>query len=76
MRTLLFVDKYMDAFPSNGEGWFETNLGYSASDLVKRLRKSRRHNKDEKEFIDKTIEHIRTLKMLEMESTLKMYPWC
>lgn len=66
----------MDAFPSNGDGWFETNLGYSASDLVKRLRKSRRHNKEEKEFIDKAIEDIRTLKVLEMETTLKMYPWC
>ena len=29
----------MTVFPDNGEGWFETNLGYSATDLVKRLKK-------------------------------------
>ena len=66
----------MDAFPSNGDGWFETNLGYSASDLVKRLRKARRHNKEEKDFIDKAINDIRTLKMVEIEATLKMHSWC
>ena len=39
-------------FPVTGEGWFESSLGCSASELVSRLRKARRHNKDEKEFID------------------------
>jgi len=76
MRILPFGVDWMDTFPSNGEGWFETNLGYSASDLVKRLRKVRRHNKEEKDFIDKAIGDIRTLKMVEIDATLKIYPWC
>jgi hypothetical protein len=63
-------------FPMTGEGWFESNLGCSASDLVSRLRKARRHNKDEKEFIDKAITDIRSLKSMEMEATLKVHDWC
>jgi len=66
----------MSAFPANGEGWFETNLGYSATDLVKRLKSVRRHNKDEKDFIDKAINEIRSLKSRKKEATLKMHDWC
>ena len=63
-------------FPVTGEGWFESSLGCSASELVSRLRKARRHNKDEKEFIDKAIDDIRSLKSMEMEATLKLHDWC
>ena len=42
-------------FPRNGEGWFETNIGYSATELVHRLKKMRRHNKDRKDLIDDLI---------------------
>jgi hypothetical protein len=63
-------------FPMTGEGWFESHLGCSASNLVSRLRKARRHNKDEKEFIDKAIADIRSLKSMEMEATLKVHDWC
>tara|TARA_R100001443_G_scaffold65927_2_gene75128 strand:+ start:2802 stop:3944 length:1143 start_codon:yes stop_codon:yes gene_type:complete len=65
----------MTSFPDNGEGWFETNLGYSASSLVKRLKKARRHNKDNRDFIDKAIEDVRSLKAMEMDATLKMHDW-
>ena len=65
----------MENFAENGDGWFESNLGCSASQLVARLRKARRHNKDEKTFIDSAISDIRTIKALEIDTTLKMYPW-
>ena len=65
----------MENFAENGDGWFESNLGCSASQLVARLRKARRHNKDEKAFIDSAINDIRTIKALEIDTTLKMYPW-
>ncbi len=65
----------MTSFPDNGDGWFETNLGYSASSLVKRLKKARRHNKDNRDFIDKAIEDVRSLKAMEMDATLKMHDW-
>ena len=66
----------MNNFPTNGDGWFESNLGYSASYLVKRLKNARRHNKDDKDFIDKAISDIRSLKAMEMDATLKMHDWC
>jgi len=65
----------MSIFPENGDGWFETNLGYSASDLVKRLKKARRHNKDQKDFIDKAINDVRALKSMEVDATLKLHDW-
>lgn len=65
----------MKNFGENGDGWFESNLGCSAADLVGRLRKARRHNKGEKAFIDSAINDIRTIKALEIDTTLKMYPW-
>ena len=65
----------MSMFPQNGDGWFESNIGCSASDLVYRLRKARRHNNEEKDFIDKAIQDIRTMKSMEMDATLKMHPW-
>ena len=66
----------MHTFSDNGEGWFETNLGYSASDLVKRLKKARRHNKGDKVFIDNAIEEVRMLKAMEVEATFNMHDWC
>jgi hypothetical protein len=66
----------MNTFPSNGEGWFETNLGYSAANLVKRLKKARRHNKADKDFIDSAIEEVRMLKAMEVEATFNMHDWC
>jgi len=65
----------MKKFSDNGDGWFESNLGCTASELVDRLRKARRHNKDEKGFIDSAISDIRTIKALEIDTTLGMYPW-
>ncbi len=66
----------MSVFSKNNDGWFESNLGYSASDLVHRLRKARRSNKDEKQFIDKAIDDIRTLKSMELDATINAHEWC
>lgn len=66
----------MDYFSQNGDGWFESNLGCSASEFVSRLRKARRSNKEEKHSIDKIINDIRMLKGMEAEMTIKMYSWC
>ena len=65
----------MGIFPDNGDGWFEANLGFSASELVKRLKKARRHNKQDKDFIDKAIDDIRALKIMEVDATLKVHGW-
>ena len=62
-------------FASNGDGWFESNLGCSASDFVRRLRKARRYNKGEKSEIDNIISDVRTIKSLEVDSTLSMFDW-
>ena len=62
-------------FPSNGDGWFEHKLGKSAADIVKDLRKARRHHKGLKTDIDEIIGNIQMLKALEVEETLKMHSW-
>ena len=64
-----------ELFSSTGEGWFETHVGYSASDIVKRLRKNRRVNKGQKDDIDNLIGDIRTIKSLEFDTTLGMHTW-
>ena len=63
------------AFSNTGSGWFETHLGCSASDFVLRLRKMRRNNKDVKADIDLLIDDVRTLKALEVKTTLKGISW-
>tara|TARA_B100000287_G_scaffold378468_1_gene380937 strand:- start:1435 stop:2577 length:1143 start_codon:yes stop_codon:yes gene_type:complete len=65
----------MQMFTEDGEGWFESNLGYSASDFVRKLRKARRHNKEAKVEIDDIISDIRTLKSLEVNQTIKGLEW-
>ena len=62
-------------FSESGDGWFQTHLGCSASDFVARLRKARRTNKSEKTEIDDIISDIRTLKAIEVDQTLALYPW-
>jgi hypothetical protein len=64
-----------ELFSTTGEGWFETHMGCSASDIVKRLRKNRRVNKSQKNDIDDLIGDIRTIKSLEFDSTITMHPW-
>ena len=62
-------------FSPNGDGWFETKMGCSAGALVKRLRKARRHNKDNVGEIDAFIDDIRTIKSLETEMTIRNLSW-
>jgi len=65
----------MSAFSKSGDGWFEENLGVSATEIVSRLRKARRHNKEDKHDIDALIQDVRTLKAMEVEMTLKSVDW-
>ena len=60
---------------ANGDGWFEAKLGCSAGDLVKRLRKMRRRNKDSRYEIDAIISDIRVMKALETEVTINSLTW-
>jgi len=62
-------------FPPNGDGWFEAKMGCTADALVKRLRKARRHNKDNVGEIDSFIDDIRTIKSLETEMTIQNLSW-
>jgi len=62
-------------FPPNGDGWFEAKMGCSAGNLVKRLRKARRHNKDNVGEIDAFIDDIRTIKSIETEMTIRNLSW-
>lgn len=64
-----------ELFSNTGDGWFETHLGCTASQIVKRLRKSRRYNKQQKHEIDDIINDVRVIKALEFEKTLDMYDW-
>tara|TARA_R100000995_G_scaffold55874_1_gene27568 strand:+ start:1005 stop:2150 length:1146 start_codon:yes stop_codon:yes gene_type:complete len=63
------------AFSNTGSGWFETHLGCTASNFVNRLRKMRRNHKEIKSDIDLLIEDVRTLKALEVKTTLKGISW-
>ena len=64
-----------DFFSTTGDGWFESHLGCSANDIVKRLRKSRRINKLQKHDIDDIINDVRIIKALEFDKTLDMHDW-
>jgi hypothetical protein len=62
-------------FAPNGDGWFESKMNCTADELVKRLRKARRHNKDDSSDIDYFIGDIRTIKALETELTIRNLSW-
>ena len=63
------------SFPPNGDGWLESSIGRSADDLIRSLRKMRRHDKSHTDEIDGMIEDIRTLKALETQATIKSLSW-
>tara|TARA_R100001509_G_scaffold165255_1_gene146012 strand:- start:1295 stop:2527 length:1233 start_codon:yes stop_codon:yes gene_type:complete len=62
-------------FAPNGDGWFEATLGCNAETLVKRLRKARRNNKDNRSEIDNFINDVRMIKSLETDMTIKSLSW-
>ena len=62
-------------FAPNGDGWFKSKMNCTADDLVKRLRKARRHNKDNSNDIDAMINDIRAIKSIETELTIKNLSW-
>jgi len=62
-------------FPATGDGWIETYTGMSATELVKQLKKQRRHQKEVKGDIDNLIGLIRTIKSQEVQSTLDGVGW-
>lgn len=74
IKNINFIKKQFQ-FAVNGDGWFETHIGSSADVLVKRLRKARRYNKDNKDEIDKFIDDVRMIKALEIELTLQNLSW-
>mgnify|MGYP003145007885 FL=1 len=63
------------SFPPNGDGWLESSIGRSADDMIRSLRKMRRHDKNQVDEIDGMIEDIRTLKALETQATIKSLSW-
>jgi hypothetical protein len=63
------------SFPPNGDGWLESSVGRSADDMIRSLRKMRRHDKTQVDEIDGMIEDIRTLKALETQATVKSLSW-
>ena len=63
------------SFPPNGDGWLESSIGRSADDMIRSLRKMRRHDKSQIGEIDGMIEDIRTLKALETQATVKSLSW-
>ena len=62
-------------FPPTGEGWIKAYTGMNATQLVKQLKKQRRHNKDVKDDIDHLVNLIRTIKSEEVEATLNGIGW-
>ena len=62
-------------FPPTGEGWLEAYTGMTATELVKQLKKQRRHQKDVKGDIDHLIGLVRTLKSQEVQATLDNVTW-
>tara|TARA_R100001440_G_scaffold39647_2_gene59146 strand:- start:4676 stop:5902 length:1227 start_codon:yes stop_codon:yes gene_type:complete len=62
-------------FAPNGDGWFKSKMNCTADDLVKRLRKARRYNKDNSSDIDAMINDIRAIKSIETEMTIKNLSW-
>tara|TARA_R100001443_G_scaffold9746_2_gene19374 strand:- start:15441 stop:16754 length:1314 start_codon:yes stop_codon:yes gene_type:complete len=63
------------SFPPNGDGWLESSIGRSADEMIRSLRKMRRHDKTQSDEIDGMIEDIRTLKALETQATIKSLSW-
>jgi hypothetical protein len=62
-------------FPPTGEGWIKAYTGVNATQLVKQLKKQRRHNKDVKDDIDHLVKLIRTIKSEEVQATLNGIEW-
>lgn len=68
------VNRTLD-FPITGDGWIEAYTGMSATELVKQLKKQRRHQKEVKDDIDSLIGLIRTIKSQEVQATLDGVSW-
>ena len=62
-------------FPPTGEGWIKAYTGMNATQLVKQLKKQRRHNKDVKDDIDHLVNLIRIIKSEEVQVTLEGIDW-
>ena len=63
------------SFPPNGDGWLESSIGRSADDMIRSLRKMRRHDKNQVDEIDGMINDLRTLQALETQATIKSLSW-
>lgn len=63
------------SFPENGDGWFESHYGKDANSIIRMCKKMRRHDKDNRDDYDSIISDIRTLKALEVDTTIKNLSW-
>jgi|GEM_PF-6277622 len=63
------------SFPENGDGWFESHYGKDANSIIRMCKKMRRHDKDNRDDYDSIISDIRTLKALEVDTTIKSLSW-
>jgi len=63
------------SFPENGDGWFESHYGKDANSIIRMCKKMRRHDKNNRDDYDSIISDIRTLKALEVDTTIKSLSW-
>lgn len=63
------------SFPENGDGWFESHYGKDANSIIRMCRKMRRHDKSNRNDYDSIITDIRTLKAMEVDTTIKGLSW-
>jgi len=63
------------SFSENGDGWFESHYGKDANSIIRMCRKMRRHDKSNRNNYDDIISDIRTLKAMEVDTTIKDLSW-
>tara|TARA_R100000231_G_C5314855_1_gene161592 strand:- start:22 stop:1317 length:1296 start_codon:yes stop_codon:yes gene_type:complete len=75
--STIFKNEYVKkkSFPQNGDGWFESHYGKDANSIIRMCKKMRRHDKDNRDDYDNIISDIRTLKAMEIDTTIKNLSW-
>ena len=69
------VDEITSPASLNGDGLFESKYGKDANTIIRMFRKMRRHDKINKAEYDAIIEDIRSIKAMEIDSTIKSLSW-
>ena len=75
--STIYKNEYVakKSFPENGDGWFESHYGKDANTIIRMCKKMRRHDKDNRSDYDNIISDIRTLKAMEVDTTIKSLSW-